>query len=204
MAHLDRILLTKHFTRGISTATLSEVTLTNSNPLNGSSKNFEFKNGITRDKKKEMTQTYKNTFGVKVTVEIGGTVHVPLLLDVSSKVSTEVSYQYETMKSETGSTTVSWPLTWTESGPLKPQMAIHCQSKAFTGEFDATYVSTVEITMANGRKFQIKQPGQFSSTGWSSAFSNCKEMALKDAPPGSTEADDIKGKRVRQVRHFIS
>ncbi|CAG8951795.1 hypothetical protein HYFRA_00005599 [Hymenoscyphus fraxineus] len=189
--------------QGITTVSLQEVVITNSNPLNGSSKTYTFENGITKDKKQEITQSYKNTFGVKVGVAVEAEVKVPLFGGSKLTVSTETSYEYETMKSETGSTTISVPLKWTESGPIAPQMAVHCKSQALSGEYDAKYTSTVRITMANGRTFDLKQPGHFSSTGWSSAFSDCKEVPVKNAPKGIDRKEADKEKARRSIRRSI-
>lgn len=129
-------------------------------------------------------------FGTKVGVTVSGGVGVPFLAESKIEVSTEVSYQYTNMKSESTTEEDTRTLEWWESGTISPGRAVFCESSAFKGTFNGDYMSTVEIEMVDGKTFKIDQPGKFKSVGWSTAVSNCKDIPLKEAPDNALEAND--------------
>lgn len=145
---------------------------------------YWFRNKKDMTNTKELSSSQKNAFGVSVAV--GGKAKVPFFGELSTTVTT--SYSYEDMQSQSTSKTDTYTVQWEQTAVIKPGRAVYCRATAQTGTFKSDYTSTVTVTLATGQKFDIKQPGSFTSTGWASGTSVCKDIDAKDAPAGSVIA----------------
>ncbi|CAI6342026.1 unnamed protein product [Periconia digitata] len=158
----------------------------NSNPINGSDQNWSFGSGKTLTQTRTVTEQKTEIVGGDVSVSVSAEVEFPMIVKVSTSVSTGAHWETQSMQSTTNSDSAAYPMTITQSstlnGPLKPQTAIHCTVHTYNSNYKTDFVSTVQLTMSTGKTYEIQQPGQLASVLYTSSVQDCKTVPLKDVP----------------------
>lgn len=167
-----------------------EFTLKNSDMAGSKNKTFTVKKERKVTNSKTMTQQYTKALGTSVSISLGLSLGFPILSQATASISASTEYRLETMHSETTSDTSELSLNWEFSGEVPPGYSISCGLFGESGKFTSGITSTVELVMADERKFSIKQSGEYHSVGWSRSINDCKTLLLSQAPANAAEADD--------------
>ncbi|PVH95051.1 hypothetical protein DM02DRAFT_732094 [Periconia macrospinosa] len=195
---------------GIDSMDLTTMYFINENPKNGS--NMIYSQTLKQEKATEKTieTSTENEWSAEVSVTVGASVGIPL---ISASVETTASTgfrntQFESEKlSEKGVKKFEWTFECDPETPLPPQRAAKCVAKTTAGDFEGSFVGTVEVELVDGSRYKYKEKGQVKTMSYLDASTSCKEIPLKDVPSGATIGKDIHnvkgGKRsIRRSRIF--
>ncbi|KAG9235422.1 hypothetical protein BJ875DRAFT_495019 [Amylocarpus encephaloides] len=175
--------------RGIRSQDFGNSYFVNQDPPGSPNATFKFSNSKIVTSSKTLTQSSTHVVGAEVSVKVGGKVGVPFVAEGSIEVTATAKYSFERMNSEATTNTETRTIRWDWDGSIAPGKATHCKATAQSGEFSSPYTSTVNVHMVDGTTFEIKQKGDFISTGWTQATGVCGEIDIKDVPKGSLIID---------------
>ena len=192
-----RFYLTNKRHRGISSVSLSEVYIVNSNPVNSTNENqaWSFTGSTTKEKSSSFSTTTQNTFGLSEAATVSASVGVPEIASLSVSSTTTASYEYQQASTSTSENSDTQTLQWSQqssdsSDLIEPGNAMHCTASAFCGSYDGGYTSTVQVTV-NGKVYTFKQHGTFKGISWSSSFTKCGKVKAADIPAGANTTQAI-------------
>lgn len=161
-----------------------------------------FANDLTNTKIVSSSFSESTSIGEAVTIGVSVGFNIPTMVGTTASVSSTTSFNMETIKQSSVSNSVTKTMKWSMTVPVDGGKAMHCLATSLTGTYKSDYTSTVRMTLSDGKTFDVKQRGTFSSVGWSDATAACAPIAIKDVPTtGNAKIKNlINGKRQVQFR----
>lgn len=194
---------------GIEDITFTTMYFVNENAKNGSNLIYSQHMVDKKDTESTITTETTNEWTAGVTLTVGTSVGVPLVSTVNIEAKTSVGYTNKQFDSETLSKKkvkeFEWDFKCDPKTPLPPQRAAKCVAKSTSGNFDGSYVGTVEVELVDGSSYKYKEKGDVKTMSFMDASASCKEIDIKDVPEHALvgETEEVPSeKEKRNIQHL--
>lgn len=195
--------------QGIKDITLTTMYFINANDIGGSNMIYGQHMEDRKRTESSITTETTNEWTTGVSITVGASVGIPLL-SANVETTTSVGYTSTEFESNTlteeGEKTFKWDFRCDPKTPLPPQRAAKCIAKSTSGDFDGSYIGTVQVELVDGSTYKYKEKGEVKTLSYTDARASCQEIDIDDVPSdaevGDTEEVDGKDRKVQRSRIF--